>query len=224
MKQALYAVVSTAILFMAAPSFAQDPPPTGIGYIPGMPVPQAAPAAPAASDSAPVQGNQDGGKITKVSVAGQSQPQASAKPASEPVQPAVAGVPKLDAEYKGVTPSKRDTPENSATFTKTPGNQLSWIGFLPEENAHRVFVQTSQATTFERIASAADRVEVRIFNTKLAVSNNQRELNMKYFQTPFASAKAVKSGKDVLIVVELKEAAQCDVVQHDNFIDIIAHP
>ncbi len=222
MKHVLYAVASAAILFAAAPSFAQNTAPTGIGYIPGMPVPQnnstpAASSTPARSTNA--SGNKDG-KISKVTVSGQQS--ANPAPAAAPAVP--AGAPKLDAEYKGVTPSKRDTPENSATFTKTPGNQLSWIGFLPEEGTHKVFVQTSQATSFERIASAADRVEVRIFNTKLAVSNNQRELNMKYFQTPFARAKAVKSGKDVLLIVELKEATTCDVVQHDNFIDIVAHP
>ena len=222
MKHVLYAVASAAILFAATPSFAQNPPPTGIGYIPGMPVPQASPAPAAArttSSRTNTSQNKDG-KISKVTVSGQQ----SANPAPTAAPAAPAGAPKLDAEYKGVTPSKRDTPENSATFTKTPGNQLSWIGFLPGDGTHKVFVQTSQATSFERIASAPDRVEVRIFNTKLAVSNNQRELNMKYFQTPFSRAKAVKSGKDVLLIVELKEATTCDVVQHDNFIDIVAHP
>ncbi|MBR4986621.1 MAG: hypothetical protein IKY83_12890, partial [Proteobacteria bacterium] len=126
-----------------------------------------------------------------------------------------------DLEYKGVTPSKRLKPENEATFTKTADNQLSWIGFMPEEGAHRVFLQTSQPTTFERLATSQDRVEILLANTKLTVSNNMRELNMSYFQTPFAKAQAVRSGTGVKVIVQLKEAVPCEVTQHDNMIDII---
>ena len=44
MKKALFTALGAVALFVTAPSFAQDPPPTGIGYIPGMPVPQTTPA------------------------------------------------------------------------------------------------------------------------------------------------------------------------------------
>ena len=111
MKKALFTALGAVALFVTAPSFAQDPPPTGIGYIPGMPVPQTTPAASSEPAQAPAANNQDG-KISKVSVAGQAQ-----APAEQPQvqQPVVSGAPKLDAEYKGVTPSVRDTPENIAT-------------------------------------------------------------------------------------------------------------
>ena len=94
---------------------------------------------------------------------------------------------------------------------------------MPEDGAHRIFIQTSQPTTFERLASASDRVEILIKNTKLAVSNNNRELDMSYFQTPFAKAQASQNGSSVKVVVQLKEAVPCDVQQHDNLIDIIVH-
>ena len=95
---------------------------------------------------------------------------------------------------------------------------------MPEKSGnHRIFVQTSQPTTYERIATPSNRVEILILNTKLAVSNNNRQLDMKYFKTPFATAKASKSGKDVRIVVELKDNTPCEIQQHDNIIDIIAN-
>ena len=217
MKRILTAAIASLII--SIPALAQDPPPTGIGYIPGMPVPQRQAPTPAAeSDTTQGSANSASGTVSRVSVAGQPGTATQKAPAEPP--PAEAQPP-ADLEYKGVTPPKRLVPENQATFTKSAGNQLSWIGFMPEEGAHRIFLQTSQPTTFERLASAQDRVEILLANTKLAVSNNTRELNMSYFQTPFAKAQAVRSGSDVKVTVQLKEAVPCEVVQHDNFIDIV---
>lgn len=212
------ALFTAALLFVSSQAVAQDAPATGIGYIPGMPVPQAsAPAAPAGSDAAPAATNSgNGGKISKVSVAGSQKNEPQPAPEEPPVQ-----IDNGPAGYKGVTPPSRMVPENQNTFAKTSGNQLSWIGFMPEQNAHRVFVQTSQPTQFERLATPSDRVEILISNTKLAVHNNQRELDMTYFQTPFAKAKAVRSGTGVKVIVQLKEAVPCDVRQNGNMIEIV---
>lgn len=207
--------------------------PTGIGYIPGMPVPQAAPAAAAPSSNAsaaPKGGSNDNSKISKVAYGGQHN--ASVTPEPKPsqdfskeeaalgMQPAKSGS-LTNAQYKGVTPPSRLVPENESTFTRKGGNQLSWIGFMPEEGAHRIFIQTTHATKFERLATPSDRVELFIADTKLAVSNNNRELDMSFFQTPFAKAKAVKSKKGVKVIVQLKEALPCEVTQQDNMINII---
>ncbi len=212
--------LSAALFFISAPAFAQDASTTGIYYIPGMPVPQqSAPAAPTTQgDSTKAANSGDSGRISKVTVADQNEQQTTPEPT--PAEQLV----KIDngtAGYKGVTPPTRLVPENQKTFTKTAGNQLSWIGFMPEQGAHRIFIQTSQPTQFERLATPSDRVEILIANTKLAVSNNQRELDMSYFKTPFAKAKAERAGADVKVVVQLKEAASCDVQQHDNIIDIV---
>lgn len=197
------------LLVLSFPAFAQE----GVGYIPGMPVPQAsAPSGDASAGSG--SGDASDAKISKVEKAsGQFGNIQTNAPEEEPVP---------QAGYKGVTPPSRLEPENKSTFTKSSGNQLSWIGFIPDENAHRIFIQTSQPTTFERLASSADRVEILIANTKLAVHNNNRELDMSYFKTPFAKAQAVASGTGVKVVVQLKSETQCDIQQHDNMIDIIA--
>ena len=211
---------SAALLFISIPAFAQDAPATGIGYIPGMPVPQQSAPADTPSDSAPKASNSgDSGRISKVTVA-----DSNTQNSSQSTQQSTAQPVKIDdgpTGYKGVTPPTRLVPENQKTFTKNSGNQLSWIGFMPEQGAHRIFIQTSQPTQYERLATSSDRVELLIANTKLAVSNNQRELDMSYFQTPFAKAKAERAGSDVKVIVQLKEAAACDVQQHDNIIDII---
>lgn len=214
MKRIMIAAVATFIF--TTPAFAQD----SIGYIPGMPVPQATAAPAAPSDATqPAAADTSTAKISKVSKAGDSAsaPAAAAAP-SEPVT--------LNQDkkgYKGVTPPTRLVPENLSTFTKTSGNQLSWIGFMPEDSSHRIFIQTSQPTNYERLASSQDRVEILLSNTKLAVSNNNRELDMTYFQTPFSKAKATQNGTGVKVVVQLKEAVPCEVKQHDNMIDIIVN-
>ena len=219
MKRFLTAAI--AGLVISFPALAQDPPPTGIGYIPGMPVPQRQAPPPEANAAAPQNSSNSGsGPVSRVSVAGQSGT-ANQKAPADPPQAMVQPATNADVEYKGVTPPKRLVPENEATFTKSSGNQLSWIGFMPEEGAHRIFLQTSQPTTYERLASAQDRVEILLANTKLAVSNNTRELNMSYFQTPFAKAQAVRSGSGVKVIVQLKEAVPCEIIQHDNMIDIV---
>ncbi|MBQ9243746.1 MAG: hypothetical protein IJ165_11100 [Proteobacteria bacterium] len=222
MRRILTAAIAS--LLISTPVFAQDAPPTGIGYIPGMPVPQRQAPAPSASSDQPAQQSNSGasGPVTRVSVAGQPgtmgqpTPVQETPPAAE-AQPETIG--KLD--YKGVTPPTRLVPENQATFTRTADNQLSWIGFLPDETEHRVFLQTSKPTTYERLATPDDRVEILLANTKLAVSNNTRGLDMSYFQTPFSKARAVKSGTGVKIIIQLKNAAPCEIRQHDNMIDIV---
>lgn len=204
-----------AIFFISSPVLAQD----SVRYIPGMPVPQAtsSSASSASSGTADASEEAPAGKISKVSKAGESDFNGAGSQAAAPA--------KLNdgtKGYKGVTPPTRLVPENQSTFAKTTANQLSWIGFLPEEGAHRIFLQTTEPTSYERIATSNDRVEIHIKSTKLAVSNNNRELDMSYFNTPFAKAKATQDSSGIKVVVTLKEAVPCEIQQHDNMIDIIA--
>ena len=214
MKRILLA--SLAFMTFSFPVFAQDS--AGV-YIPGMPVPQKSEPAPAAvpagqpGPAAESRGNENVSKVSK-SEGPYQRPAPAAEPPAEPA---------ARPGYKGVTPPTRTTPQNASTFTKVPGNQLSWIGFMPEDNSHRIFVQTSQPTRFERLATPEDRVEILVSDTKLAVSNNNRELDMRFFQTPFAKAKATQAGRDVKVVVQLKQPTHCEVRQHDNMIDIVAN-
>lgn len=205
-------------LLAAGQAFAQEG--TGIGYIPGMPVPQpAANAAAAAPAPAPGAGKSDG-KIVRVSKSGQQRQVPEVQPAPAP-ETAPAPV---SPEYHGVTPPKRMQPENAGDFAKTAGNQLTWIGFMPEKNVHSVFVQTTSPTKFERLASPGNRVELLVTGTKLAVNNNERELDMKYFKSPFVKAYARPQGKNIHVTVELKEAVPVEVTQTDNLISIKAKP
>lgn len=212
MKQ--LSILGLLAAFVSTPALAQG------FYIPGMPVPEASSSASSAPAASPSKGGAGtGGKVAKVSVA-------SGEFMHEPElaeQQQVQVSKTKSVEYKGVTPPERLVPENSETFTRTSANQLSWIGFVPDKDGkHKIFLQTSQATTYERLSTPANRIELVIANTKLAVANNNRELDMKYFNTPFLNAKAVRSGKNVKVVVNLKSETSCDVVQHDNMIEIVA--
>ncbi len=201
----------------------------GTFYIPGMPVPQTPPAG-GGEKAAPVDVPSSGGggsaggsssdRISQITRAGDM----AKRQAAEREQQRQAPVAVKTPEYKGVTPPKRLTPENESTFAKTSSNQLTWIGFMPEEQGHRVFIQTSRPTTFQRLDQGGTRVEILIQDAALAVSNNQRELDMKYFQTPFAKAWARREKKNVRVFVEFRQPVSYDVVQHDNFIDIVAKP
>ena len=202
---------------------AQDMGSTGIGYIPGMPLPaQAAPSeAPSAAQPASggARNGRGDGKITAVKVAGQQKDARQAPKEAPAPEPMPAPTTKQDS-YRGVTPPTRMVPENQNTFTKTRDNQLSWIGFMPEAQTHRIFIQTTSPTTFDRVATSPERVEILAKDTKLAVSNNKRELEMKYFKTPFSKAYAKPAGRHVKVIVELREPVKVDVRQQDNLINI----
>lgn len=212
-------IPSLFFLGFSCNAFAQDAAP--VMYIPGMPVPQTSSAAPAAASAdasadAPAQNN---GKISRISKAGESRQQ----PQTIQTQPDQQPEPGR-AEYKGVTPPKRLVPENANTFSRTSANQMSWIGFMPEDNQHRVFMQTSQPIAYQQIATSSDRIELLLLGTKLAVSNNQRELDMTYFKTPFKSAKASSAGKDTRVVIILKQPSPYEIKQHDNMLEVFVKP
>lgn len=211
-------------LMFAMPAVAQDAP-AWLNYIPGMPAPEkAAPAESTPSDA--IQGNaatsgQQDGRIAKVTVSG-SNARNGAEVVSVKPDTRAKTAPTAAPEYQGVTLPKQLKPQNESTFTKTSANQLSWIGFMPEKETHRIFLQTTSPTTYERIATPPTRVEIRLANTVLAVDNNKRELDMKYFQSPFARAYAKSEGKNVRVVVELKSVVDTNIVVEGSVISITA--
>lgn len=213
-------------LMFAVPALAQDAP-AWLNYIPGMPAPEkAAPSESAPSDvsqgNAAASGQQDG-RIAKVTVSGSNARNgAEVVPVKPDTDTRVEAAPAAVVEYQGVTLPKQLKPQNESTFTKTSANQLSWIGFMPEKKTHRIFLQTTSPTTYERIATPPNRVEIRLANTVLAVDNNKRELDMKYFQSPFARAYAKSEGKNVRVVVELKSVVDTNIVVEGSVISITA--
>jgi len=185
-----------------------------IFFIPGMPVPQfPAAQAPSATEGRGEAQAQNRGRIGRVTRRGEM--------SSGSLVQTYVTLPGIMATYRGVTPPERLQPENAATFSRAGGNQVSWIGFMPQAEGHRVFIQTSQQTPYEQLATAGNRVELILRGARLSVSNNQRVLEMQYFQTPFLRARAVPSGKDVRIIVEFKEAVPYEVRQTGDMIDII---
>lgn len=84
---------------------------------------------------------------------------------------------------------------------------LTWTGFERGENSSRVFVQLS-ASVQPEVSVEGLRVFVKLPRTSIKIRNNRRSLITKFFKTPVNEVKINRSGKDVLIVIELRwEAA-----------------
>lgn len=212
MKRFLCCVFS---LSFASLGYAQDAGPEGVYYIPGMPVPQFA-SPETGTTAAPTTNTGTAGRISRVTVSGA----AAAEPKAETLQvQATPQAASVQSEYRGVTPPKRVVPENAQNFVSSK-NQVAWIGFQPSSTQHSVFIQTTRPTVFEQVESSDKRVVIQLPDTALLVSNNARELDMRYFNTPFALAKASRQGKHARVVIEFKEKTAFEIVAHDNFIEI----
>lgn len=198
---------------------AQSQPAQNIGTIPGMPVPKEAKSAPAPSEEgARAEQGKGGGLIARVTVA-KEEPSAALgdkRPAEAARQSEVR------PSYRGVTPPSRLFPDNRATFEAQAGNQLTWIGFLPQSET--LFVQTQSPTTYEEIGGDARHIELRLKDVKLSVPNNARSLEMHYFKTRFERASVRREGRDVRVHVELKERAEHGVTQRGGIIEITLKP
>lgn len=211
-------LITPFIMCVCCAAFAQDG--ARVMYIPGMPVPQTESAPEPAAGGETEAPARDGGKISRITKAGDMYKKPSPQDSADSASKADTGMP----AYKGVTPPSRLVPENAATFARTTANQLSWIGFMPEEGQHRIFMQTTQPTPYEQISTASDRIEIKLIGARLAVSNNHRQLDMSYFRTPFKYAKADANGQDVRVLVLLKEPVPYEIRQHDNMTEIIVKP
>lgn len=217
---AILAALPLALL-ITANAFAQDPAPTQILYIPGMPAPPVDPT-PAPSiekehTGTPTKGLGQG-RVSKVTVAGQVEKTVEPTPA-----PRAAVVAPVEAEYKGVTPPKKTTPDNASIF-EDRNNQLTWIGFLSEDKEDKIFVQCTKPAAFTQVQGKKDKEVVLILkNVRAKVANNRRSLDMQYFNTRFKSAQAIRQGKDLRVTVELHDDSSVKVYQEDNLV-IVAVP
>ncbi|MFO7566026.1 MAG: hypothetical protein R6X02_25505 [Enhygromyxa sp.] len=80
---------------------------------------------------------------------------------------------------------------------------LTWTGFERGESSSRVFVQLS-ASVEPEISVEGTRVFVKLPRTSIKIKNNRRSLITKYFKTPVDEVKINRTGKDVLVVLELR--------------------
>lgn len=116
--------------------------------------------------------------------------------------------------YRGVTPGSGGEPPRSQAARKSSGRLLTWPGFqmLPGGGS-RVFVQTSRKPHYET-KRKKDRVELLLEGTRIHLRNNRRPLETRFFDTPVLQVKVERRGRDLAVVVHLREEATAKV--HDE--------
>ena len=105
--------------------------------------------------------------------------------------------------YQGVSIGGGNLPPFAPKEIGGESAVLTWTGFERDEDSSRVFVQLS-ASVEPDISVEGLRVFVKLPRTSVKIKNNRRSLITKYFKTPVNEVKINRSGKDVLIVLELR--------------------
>lgn len=92
-----------------------------------------------------------------------------------------------DKMYQGVIPGKRDSVEHlkekqSGERSTTGLNELTWIGFQPEDQRTRIFVQTAREPDYSvRREEDGRRVVVTFDRTEVSTKNFRRHIDASYF-------------------------------------------
>lgn len=105
--------------------------------------------------------------------------------------------------YQGVTLSGGNLPPFAPTEVGGASAVLTWTGFERTDASSRVFFQLSTSVEPE-ISVEGMRVFVKLPRTSVKIRNNRRKLITKFFKTPVNEVKVSRTGKDVLVVLELR--------------------
>lgn len=109
--------------------------------------------------------------------------------------------------YQGVSLGGGNLPPFAPKEIGGDSAVLTWTGFERGEASSRVFFQLSAAVE-PVITSEGLRVLVKLPRTSVKIRNNRRKLITKFFKTPVNEVKLSRAGKDLLVAVELRWAAE----------------
>jgi len=132
------------------------------------------------------------------------QPQPADQSASEPSGPPTG-------KYGGVTMGSNAS--NPLPQSPSSPPHFIWTGFQPSATGARVFFQTSGPVEFEvkegRVSKAGhSTLTVLLHGCRIHMANNQRRLDTRAFPTPVQSVSAKQHGKDVALLIALREPAR----------------
>jgi len=94
-----------------------------------------------------------------------------------------------------------------------PGSSpyLIWTGFQPTATGSRVFLQTTAPVEFEmnpgRVSKGKSILTVTLRGCRIHMANNRRKLDTRAFPTPVQSVSARQRGKNVELLIAMREAA-----------------
>ncbi len=153
--------------------------------IPGAPAPQPQPAepapAPTGDDAAGGEDGEDEASMGsyQISIYGQGQRGASGIDAGRLQDPMQL--------YQGIIPGKRDFVSHLESARKQgeasgAPNQITWVGFQPDENRTRIFFQTPRPASYQvREAFAEGQIIVTFENARIAERNFSRFIDTSHF-------------------------------------------
>jgi hypothetical protein len=112
--------------------------------------------------------------------------------------------------YGGVSPGGTAT---NPLPQPPPGSSpyLIWTGFQPTASGSRVFLQTTAPVEFDvnpgHMSKGKSTMTVVLRGCRIFMANNRRKLDTRAFPTPVQSVSARQRGKDVEILISLREGA-----------------
>lgn len=104
-------------------------------------------------------------------------------------------------EYIGVAPGSGN--KNPLPKPQSDPPKLVWTGFQPSEAGGRVFLQTTQAVTYDT-KPGGKSLSVTLRNCRIHLKNNERDLNTSFFDTPVAGVKVRQRRLDIEVTIALK--------------------
>jgi hypothetical protein len=114
------------------------------------------------------------------------------------------------AKYGGVTPGSNVS--NPLPQSPQSPPHLIWTGFQPTATGSRVFFQTTGPVEFEVKEGHLSKgghstLTVLLRGCRIHMANNRRKLDTRAFPTPVQSVSAKQRGKDVELLITLREPA-----------------
>ena len=100
---------------------------------------------------------------------------------------------------------------------------LNWVGFQQLQEASRVFVRTTEPARYTIDSSRPDMVVVILQNTRVALRNNRRPLDTRYFDSPVTMVvpKVIEGpSASVRIEIHLRKKVAFRQVQNDNVLSL----
>ncbi|MFU8807329.1 MAG: AMIN domain-containing protein, partial [Bradymonadaceae bacterium] len=126
--------------------------------------------------------------------------------------------------YRGIIPGQRDLlphleQAKAQGQSSSRPNQLTWIGFLPEENRTRVFFQGARAPQHEmQRSNDGQSLTITFRNARLPKSNFSRFIDTSFFERSVTRIETKAQRGDVIVTISLKSGAQPTVNREGDYL------
>ncbi len=111
--------------------------------------------------------------------------------------------------YGGVIPGARDEVEHlkdDESSESSKPNRLTWLGFKPERDRTRIFLQTSRTPEYDVTEEDDGTIVVALEDTNIAARNFSRTIDASYFNRNVRTIRARPRGERVRIEIDMQES------------------